>query len=876
MLLLACSFATAADYMRIDVDTLYENSSNSIPFYILRECPDPAKIMGCSNGFVLNAVGNATWSYPTGISGPHYEPFSDHLTIWNLGGLLFTNNIDGAGMTSGWFLTGGAAMPPAGGMPVYTSEKHWFTLHTFDIGDLPAASTGDGIEIDSAFVGSAGAWKWSGLTCGQGGGPDRPLFLDKYGNDKGVHPHFLPVLEVSCVDPTIDVTPTGDMLSTDVCGTASFQFGAQPGFFGTTPATITGWAVVSGIGNIDNNGMYTASVAPTDCGIYDVCIEVYNDCGGVDMYCFQVEFLNSDPYFIGCPDNCGSDLFQVGMGNPFYLAVNVDDPDDCQQIFVEVYQVVTMVGDPFEGTAVMNGLTLEVNTTMNDGEKEICVILRVYDEQLKGVPGEAFCDVGIKILSSDPFEIQIDKLHDVYQGHYAFVGIWLNKGSEAFGGFDFLIAYDASALIFMEAQLGAFLDGCWEYFTYRYNWNGNCGGPCPTGMLRVVGIADINNGPNHPDPGCLRHPGGLDPVQLVVLTFYVTNDRTFECMYVPIRFFWHDCGDNALSNIMGDTLWISRYVYTYEMVDITGTIHYGGHWWLGDCQNPDPEKPWAIPFIDFIHGGVDIICSDSIDARGDLNLNNIANEIADAVLYTNYFIYGLGVFNINPEGQIAASDVNNDGRVLTVGDLVYLVRLITGDELAYPKLSPYANTVDVTYGDVVTSNSDVALGAGLFVFDGTADIELLAEGMELKSDIVDGQLRVLVWSDNTGRINSGLSDIFAVNGDVNLVEVSVSDYYGNMMNVNTAERVLPTSYALLQNYPNPFNPSTDITIVLPEPSQYRLDIFNVAGQLVDSYSGYGVNEVTVTVNADKWASGIYFYKATAGQFTATKKMVLMK
>jgi hypothetical protein len=374
----------------------------------------------------------------------------------------------------------------------------------------------------------------------------------------------------------------------------------------------------------------------------------------------------------------------------------------------------------------------------------------------------------------------------------------------------------------------------------------------------------------------LRHPGGLDPVQLVVLTFYVTNDRTFECMYVPIRFFWHDCGDNALSNIMGDTLWISRYVYTYEMVDITGTIHYGGHWWLGDCQNPDPEKPWAIPFIDFIHGGVDIICSDSIDARGDLNLNNIANEIADAVLYTNYFIYGLGVFNINPEGQIAASDVNNDGRVLTVGDLVYLVRLITGDELAYPKLSPYANTVDVTYGDVVTSNSDVALGAGLFVFDGTADIELLAEGMELKSDIVDGQLRVLVWSDNTGRINSGLSDIFAVNGDVNLVEVSVSDYYGNMMNVNTAEKVLPTSYALLQNYPNPFNPSTDITIVLPEPSQYRLDIFNVAGQLVDSYSGYGVNEVTVTVNADKWASGIYFYKATAGQFTATKKMVLMK
>ena len=311
-------------------------------------------------------------------------------------------------------------------------------------------------------------------------------------------------------------------------------------------------------------------------------------------------------------------------------------------------------------------------------------------------------------------------------------------------------------------------------------------------------------------------------------------------------------------------------------------VMYGGHWWLGGgypsdaCLNDDPLKPDAIPFIDFIHGGVDIICSDSIDARGDINLNAIANEIADAVLYTNYFIYGLGVFNINPEGQIAASDVNNDGRVLTVGDLVYLVRIITGDELAIPKLSPYANTVDVTYGNVVSSNSAVDLGAALFVFDGAASVELLADGMEFKSDVVDGQTRVLVWSDGTTRIPSGNSDIFTVNGDVTLVDVEISDYYGNLMNVNTAEKVLPTSYALLQNYPNPFNPSTDITIVLPEPSQYRLDIYNVAGQLVESFGGYGVNEVTLTWNATDVASGIYFYKATAGQFTATKKMVLMK
>jgi hypothetical protein len=245
--------------MRIDVDTLYENTNPTWDFYVLRECPDPAKIMGCSNGFVLNAVGNATWGFSGG-----FTPFADHLTVWNLGGLLFTDMIGGPGSTSGWFLTGGAAMPPAGGMPVYTTEKFWFSLD-MAIGDLPAASTGDGIEIDSQFVGAAGAWKWSGLTCGQGGDPDRPLFLDKYGGDKGAHPHFLPVLELVCTGPFITGVPAGNNITVDICGTAQFTFGADPGMDGLDPATLTGWGMVSGIGNINNNGEYSAFVDPWAC-----------------------------------------------------------------------------------------------------------------------------------------------------------------------------------------------------------------------------------------------------------------------------------------------------------------------------------------------------------------------------------------------------------------------------------------------------------------------------------------------------------------------------------------------------------------------------------------------------------------------------------
>jgi len=66
-------------------------------------------------------------------------------------------------------------------------------------------------------------------------------------------------------------------------------------------------------------------------------------------------------------------------------------------------------------------------------------------------------------------------------------------------------------------------------------------------------------------------------------------------------------------------------------------------------------------------------------------------------------------------------------------------------------------------------------------------------------------------------------------------------------------------------------------MALPEASQWTLDIYNVAGQLVKSFSGYNdAGTVKVTWDAAGIASGIYFYKMSAQNFVDTKKMVLMK
>lgn len=88
---------------------------------------------------------------------------------------------------------------------------------------------------------------------------------------------------------------------------------------------------------------------------------------------------------------------------------------------------------------------------------------------------------------------------------------------------------------------------------------------------------------------------------------------------------------------------------------------------------------------------------------------------------------------------------------------------------------------------------------------------------------------------------------------------------------------LPTSFALSQNYPNPFNPTTSISFDLPKKSDVVLSIYNITGQKVTEMSDtYEAGTHVFEWDASNMASGVYFYKLTAGDFTATKKMMLLK
>lgn len=89
---------------------------------------------------------------------------------------------------------------------------------------------------------------------------------------------------------------------------------------------------------------------------------------------------------------------------------------------------------------------------------------------------------------------------------------------------------------------------------------------------------------------------------------------------------------------------------------------------------------------------------------------------------------------------------------------------------------------------------------------------------------------------------------------------------------------IPLEFALSQNYPNPFNPSTTIRYALPEKSNVRLKIYDVLGRevitLVNQEQSAGWKEIVW--NAENQSSGIYLYTLEAGNYVATKKMLVIK
>jgi hypothetical protein len=640
------------------------------------------------------------------------------------------------------------------------------------------------------------------------------------------------------------------------------------------------WEVQSGPGSIDGSGNWSYQTSCGDLGTVTVQIGAMDATGQQASCSFDLTVTNTAP-------TC-SDPADVTAPTGVPISVNLGPANQGDG---DALTYTLEPGAP--GWLSVNGNQLE-GTRPGGDDTPYNVCYTVSD----GCETSGICCVGV--LFESPYIVCIKGLDSAGNlvnyaqslgGQNKEVCVWVDPatGSSALeGGFDFLICYDQSALSFISASRGDDLHEDWEYFTYRTGmFGGNCGGACPNGFVRLVGIADMNNGVT-PDDAAFDLAGCI-----ATLTFFVTSDQNFEGSCPHVGFCSYDCGDNVISSKDGNTLFLASSGATL-----------GPDYDEEACLDPLKPGQEAEQFIDFCPGAICIIPPP--DDRGDINLNGIANEIGDAVLLSNYFIYGSSVWHptFGPS-QIFASDINNDGVVLTIADLVYLIRIITGDAQPFPneninpKVAPYASSVDVisnVRNNTLTINttSSVELGGAFLVYRfsgmqvGNATLTA-GDGMKMVSRATNGELRILVYPDPAtagGKVNAGSNELVTVNvegnGTIELVESQFSDANGALLSVESLKSLVPTSFALHQNFPNPFNAGTVIPISLSSPSEWTLTVYNVAGQVVKTFEGSDEAGV-VNVSWDGRgndnsvvASGMYFYRLNTADFVATKKMLLIK
>jgi uncharacterized membrane protein len=269
------------------------------------------------------------------------------------------------------------------------------------------------------------------------------------------------------------------------------------------------------------------------------------------------------------------------------------------------------------------------------------------------------------------------------------------------------------------------------------------------------------------------------------------------------------------------------------------------------------------------------------------NYSVVLNEFEEDTIETFFFI-GNKSFSYERSGAIqtqtdrlffdgGVSSVNPDAQTKTV-KLLNLINETTQEKLTVVRSielaqndsvkieNPDSNKVKlISYGS--DKDYDIELNyvteTGLERF-GDFNIQLSANTSHTFvpdwTNISNSQLFVLVDVSNNGTIDDTL-------------------YLNNTVDVEDQRSLLsPNNFNLAQNYPNPFNPVTTIQYSISKGSSVTLKVYDVLGNeiavLVNEEKDRGV--YSVNFDASGFASGIYFYRLTAGTFVETKKMILLK
>ncbi|MBC8204912.1 MAG: T9SS type A sorting domain-containing protein [FCB group bacterium] len=119
------------------------------------------------------------------------------------------------------------------------------------------------------------------------------------------------------------------------------------------------------------------------------------------------------------------------------------------------------------------------------------------------------------------------------------------------------------------------------------------------------------------------------------------------------------------------------------------------------------------------------------------------------------------------------------------------------------------------------------------------------------------------------------SDVLTVSSDANELQIPINAFVGI---ADRPDDGIPEDFALYGNYPNPFNSKTTIEFALPAATEVTIEVFDINGTSVASINGGLMAQGThyIGFDASELPTGLYFYRLTAGNYSAVGKMILLK
>ncbi len=309
---------------------------------------------------------------------------------------------------------------------------------------------------------------------------------------------------------------------------------------------------------------------------------------------------------------------------------------------------------------------------------------------------------------------------------------------------------------------------------------------------------------------------------------------------------------------------------TYTMTGVTHDV---------SLELPDPSG---------IAGGL-FLTTDFVP--GIVTLGGLQQGVPDQVFCYELAPYSTWVAaTANSSGTVPGNggtilvEVTFDATDLLIGDFLEADLLIHNNANYVADGDDYVIPVSLTItGFIPPANLFVDEATALFTWDAPPGPNLLGYNIFLDDMTTSiGTTTATEWQYDISNLTVGQEYIAGVSAVYDDGESQVQEYTFTYEPDN-AGNIIPLVTELRGNFPNPFNPDTKIAFSLNKQSHVQITIFNIKGQLVKTLidEERDANNYTViwngTDNSSKpISSGVYFYKMKAADYTATRKMIMMK